>query len=367
MTTCIPAQRLRTVLRALLPTVALMAVGADAMASTITQNASWTVNRSLTTTKYRVVAYGDSIFAGFNTGVTSVAKYPGPTVQAEYLSALWKADIESIRRTKSGALAKDIYDNKIVAERSYMQNSSTRVVAFEMCGNDGLQNRADFNSQTGTCSYTKLDSGTESCRTHVAKAMDYINANAYSGVKVKIIGNLHYPGLDAYNKTSSCKDASTGKGVNISEMMLRYAAKVNWLMGDYARQKGFVYVDNFAMYHAADYDTNGDGLVDSEAIKYVPGESEASYVTRITQTLRSTIKDANVKAINASTTYDYIQSDDTHPTYTGGNVSTGLTGTATGSAAPRYTSFTNGKSPIWNRYAHERSGWAMSVGNPTAP
>ncbi len=211
-------------------------------------------------------------------------------MQAEYLSALWKADIESIRRTKSGALAKDIYENKIVAERAYMQNSATRVVAFEMCGNDGLQNRSDFDGQTGTCSYTKLEAGTESCRTHVAKAMDYINANAYSGVKVKIISNLHYPGLDRYNKTSTCKDASTGKGVNVSEMMLGYAARVNWLMGDYARQKGFVYVDSFAMYHAADYDTNGDGLVDSEAIKYVPGESEASYVTRITKTLRSTIK-----------------------------------------------------------------------------
>jgi len=367
MTTSIPLQRARTVLRTLLPALALLGFGAEVAASTITQNASWTVNRSLTSTKYRVVAYGDSIFAGFNTGVTSVAKYPGPTVQAEYLSALWKADIESIRRTKSGALAKDIYDNKIVAERSYMQNSSTRVVAFEMCGNDGLQNRADFNGQSGTCSYTKLESGTESCRTHVAKAMDYINANAYSGVKLKIISNLHYPGLDAYNKTSSCRDASTGQGVNISEMMLKYAARVNWMMGDFARQKGFVYVDSFAMYHAADYDTNGDGLVDSEAIKYVPGESEAAYVNRITQTLRSTIRDANLKRVTASSTIDYIQSDDIHPTYTGGNASTGLTGTASGSAAPRYTSFTNGKSPIWDRYAHERTGWAMSVGNPTAP
>ncbi|MBX3623483.1 MAG: SGNH/GDSL hydrolase family protein [Rhizobacter sp.] len=358
--------RFSAALRALLPALALLSFGAEVAASGITQNASWTVNRSGTTTKYRVVAYGDSIYAGYNTSLTNVAKYSAPTVQAEYLSAAWNADIESIRRTKSGALAKEIYDSKIVSERSYMQNSSTRVVAFEMCGNDGLQNRADFDRQTGTCSYAKLDSGTESCRTYVARAMDYINANAYSGVKLKIIGNLHYPGLDAYNKTSSCRDASTGRGVNISEMMLRYAAKVNWFMGDFARQKGFVYVDNFAQYHAADYDTNGDGLVDSEAIKYVPGESEQSYVTRITQTLRSTIKDANVKRLTASTSIDYIQSDDIHPTYTGGNVSLSF-GTGTGSAAPRYTSFTGGKSPIWDRYAHERSGWSMATSNPSAP
>jgi len=49
-----------------------------------------------------------------------------------------------------------VYNNKIVAERSYMQASNTRVVTFEMCGNDGLQARASFKSQTGTCNYSGL-------------------------------------------------------------------------------------------------------------------------------------------------------------------------------------------------------------------
>jgi hypothetical protein len=53
-------------------------------------------------------------------------------------------------------VASDVYSNKIVAERSYMQASSTRVVTFEMCGNDGLQARSSFKSQTGTCNYTDL-------------------------------------------------------------------------------------------------------------------------------------------------------------------------------------------------------------------
>jgi hypothetical protein len=78
-------------------------------------------------------------------------------VDAEYLSALWNADIESVRRTKSGAVASDIYNNKIVAERSYMQNASTRAVTFEMCGNDGLQARTAFKKQTGTCNYSGMD------------------------------------------------------------------------------------------------------------------------------------------------------------------------------------------------------------------
>ncbi|MFY2560751.1 SGNH/GDSL hydrolase family protein, partial [Corallococcus terminator] len=44
--------------------VAAATVSGSAMASTINQNTSWTIDRSTSTTKYRVVAYGDSIYAG---------------------------------------------------------------------------------------------------------------------------------------------------------------------------------------------------------------------------------------------------------------------------------------------------------------
>ena len=40
-------------------------LAASADASTITQNTSWTIDRAGTTTKYRVVGYGDSIYAGY--------------------------------------------------------------------------------------------------------------------------------------------------------------------------------------------------------------------------------------------------------------------------------------------------------------
>src|SRR5689334_927302 len=95
--------------------------GSSAFASTITQNTSWTIDRAGTSTKYRVTAYGDSIFAGYNGGLFSVARRAGPEVTGEYASALWNTDVEVVRRTKSGAVASDIYNNKIVAERSYMQ------------------------------------------------------------------------------------------------------------------------------------------------------------------------------------------------------------------------------------------------------
>ncbi|MBI3229622.1 MAG: SGNH/GDSL hydrolase family protein, partial [Burkholderiales bacterium] len=110
--------RIRLALHKLFPAVALLALAATATevsASTLNQNVSWTVDRAATTTKYRVVAYGDSIYAGYNGSISSAAKYAAPTVSSEYLSALWNADIESVRRAKSGAVAKDVYDNKIVA------------------------------------------------------------------------------------------------------------------------------------------------------------------------------------------------------------------------------------------------------------
>lgn len=359
--------KFRIAVRTLLPTLAFLAIGSEAAASTLNQNVSWTIDRAATTSKFRVVAYGDSIYAGYNGSISNAAKYSAPTVDAEYLSALWNADIESVRRTKSGAIASDVYQNKIVAEKSYMQASNTRVVTFEMCGNDGLQARTAFKKQTGTCDYSVLTAAENNCKTNVALAMDYINANAYVGTKLKVVSNLHYPGYAADNTQSSCKDSTTGTTVKMQDKFLPVLARMNHMMCDTARQKGFQCADNFAQYMGSDYDSNGDGQIDSDALRYVLGESQATYVTRITSTLRSTIRDANTHFVSSGSSYDYIQSDDTHPTYNGSTVSAGFGGGTTGTGAPRYTSFAAGKNPIWNQYGHERMGWAISTFNPVAP
>src|SRR5688572_24463399 len=235
------ARRLRA---SALASLATLLLSAPALASTLTQNLSWTINRANTSTTYRVVAYGDSIYAGYYGSLSRVAKRAAPTVDGEYLSQLWNADIQVVRRTKSGAVASDIYNNKIVAERSYMQASNTRVVTFEMCGNDGLQARASFKSQTGTCNYSGLTAAENSCKTYVTAAMDYINANAYSGVKLKVISNLHYPGYNVDNVQSSCKDATTGATVKMQDKFLPALARMNFMMCDVARQKGFMCADN---------------------------------------------------------------------------------------------------------------------------
>src|SRR6185369_1968064 len=157
---------------------ALLLAGPSARASTLTQNLSWTVDRSGTSTKYRVVAYGDSIYAGYYGSITNVIKRAATTVDSEYLSKQWNADIENVRRCKSGAVASDVYNNKIVNERSYMQTTNTRVVTFEMCGNDGLQARSNFAGQSGTCNYGPLDTALANCTTYQQNAMSFINANA---------------------------------------------------------------------------------------------------------------------------------------------------------------------------------------------
>jgi lysophospholipase L1-like esterase len=349
---------------------AIALCGTEAMANTLTQNTSWTINRSGTTTKYRITAYGDSIYAGYYGSISRVAKRAAPWVDGEYLSQTWNADIEVMRRTKSGAVASDIYNNKIVAERSYMQTTNTRVVTFEMCGNDGLQARSNFAGQSGTCNYTPLNNAQTNCTNYTQLAMQYINANAYSGTKLKVITNLYYPGYAADNALANCTDSGTGQRPNKQTVFLPYLARMNWRACNFANTYGFACADSFAQYMAADYDSNGDGLIDSEAIRYVQGESETAYVNKIVTTYRATLRDANTHFVDASTSYDYIQSDNTHPTYTGSTVYVGLFGgTGSGTGAPDYSGsqIVGGKNPVWNRLGHERMGWAISVFNPATP
>src|SRR5215471_15553374 len=200
--------------------VLIVLASAPALANTLTQNLSWTIDRAGTTTVYRVVAYGDSIYAGYNGSLGRVAKRAAPTVDGEYLAKLWNADIQVVRRTKSGALAGDIYNNKIVSERSYMQTANTRVVTFEMCGNDGLQARSSFAGQRGTCNYGPLNTALSNCTNYTQLAMQAINQYANANTRLKVVANLYYPGYDADNGLSGCTDATTHAKVNKQTVFL---------------------------------------------------------------------------------------------------------------------------------------------------
>lgn len=343
--------------------VAATVVSGTAFASTINQNTSWTIKRSDATSTYRVVAYGDSIFAGYNGSLFSVARRASPYTSGEYLAHAWKTNVEVVRRTKSGARADDIYNNKIIAERSYMQSANTRVVMFEMCGNDYLQARSAFSDQTGTCSYTGLDTALATCTTYMERAMQAINTYA-TAAKSKIIMNIHYPGYNADNVLTNCTDSATGQRINKQSKFLPYLAKSNWRACNLAARYGFKCADAFAEMMGSDYDSNGDGLIDVDGLRYIAGETEADYVTRVTSTLRSTIRDANTHYTSATTSFDYIQSDNTHPTYYKSTI-----GTGSGSGVSDFadTSIVNGKNPEWNKWGHEKSGWSISTYNPATP
>ena len=59
------------------------------------QNTTWTVDMGAAKT-YRVVAYGDSIFAGYQRSIFTVARRSGPHVAGEYLAYRWGANVEVV-------------------------------------------------------------------------------------------------------------------------------------------------------------------------------------------------------------------------------------------------------------------------------
>lgn len=360
-------------LRDFLPVLAVssvLAVSTPSGADTLAQNVSWTIERPEATTTVRIVAYGDSIFAGYKGSISRVATWAAPSVDGDYASAKWGTNVEIIRRAKTGAKARDVYENKIVGDASWMETPETRVVAFEMCGNDALQARSAFAGQNGTCDYTQLDKALDDCTTYQEMAMVFINANAGAGVVLKVVTNLYYPAYDADNTPAGCVDATSGTNPTRQDVFLPYLLRMNWRTCHFASQYGFRCSDAFAEFMGSDYDTNLDGKRDVRALRYRRGESEDAYVTRIGTTLRGTLRDANMHFFRATTSYDYLQSDDTHPTVTSGTVNLGiLGGSGFGSSAPRFPldRYRNGKVPIWKRLGHERMGHALSVANPIIP
>jgi lysophospholipase L1-like esterase len=320
----------------------------------LTQNSTWTIKRGAAQT-VRVVGYGDSIFAGYQRSLGQVARRQAVSVAGEYLAKEWNANVEVVVRAVTGGVASEVYD-RMQTEKSFMAAPSTRAVYFEMCGNDYLQARRAFEGAGGNCNYRQLDAALETCVFNTDRAMTLVNTSAPTAT-VKGVVALYYPGFDDDNAAARCADPSTGQRPKVQDVLLPRMARSNWRTCDLARRRGFSCIDAFAEFMAADYDSNGDGKIDSDAMRIDPAETEERYVEKVTVKLRKTLRDSNNHGIGLGTEADYLFGDNIHPTYIMNTVASG----STGSGAPDFTDaqLASGKNPKWNTAGHERMGWAM--------
>ncbi len=325
----------------------------------IGQHTALTIDREASRT-YRIVAYGDSIFAGYYGSLFNVARRAAPYVAGEYFATAWDANVEVVRRTRSGAFAKEIYERTILSDRSWMADPSTRIVYFEMCGNDYLDARKQFARASGRCNLQRLDDALATCTTYMGKAMEAINTHAPTAER-KAIANLYYPGFNADVVPARCTDPSGARPI-VQEVLLPYMARSNWRACALAKQHGFACVDAFAEMMGSDWDANGDGVIDIDGLRYDPEESEEDYVTRITVTLRGTIRDANEHETGEETRADYLQDDDIHPSYYLSTVGSGTVKRF----APDFedAELATGKTRKWNQLGHERMGFALWQAGP---
>jgi GDSL-like Lipase/Acylhydrolase len=341
--------------------LALLAGGA-----TCQQNTFVTITRSGATATYRVVAFGDSIYAGYDKSLSlsSVARRSDPYVVGDYLASQWNANIDVVRLTESGATASQILADEINGYGSSYINANTRVVMLDSCGNDFLQARTSIEGQSGTCNYSVLTTAVSNCVNNTRSSLSKLNAlvagvSGLSGKTVtKLLMNLYYPGFASDNTALGC--TVNGVKPNRQQVFLDYLAQANFELCGSAEAAGFQCVDDFSNYMAADYDTDGDGTIDQLQIAYRgQAEGEAAYRARINGYRTSIIRDSGTKGIvNASgahATADYLlTNDNTHPTYTGGTISCSSGSPSSSSHAQDYTASPNA---VWNVYGHERGGW----------
>ena len=103
-------------------------------------------------------------------------------------------------------------------------------------------------------------------------------------------------------------------------LFLPLLAESNWRTCKFAAQNGFVCADAFAV-HGARLRLERrrtDRLATRSATS--AGESWPTTRRASSATLRSTLRDANFKLVTSTTSFDYLQSDDTHPTFEGATV-----------------------------------------------
>lgn len=260
-----------------------------------------------TTSRIELVL-GDSIAAGYCglfCRLDSYAVYYGRSI-ANGLDA----QVDYRGHAQSGEVMSQI------SSRTTSNVASVKVadyITLEGCGNDFLDARSDYRDQSNCTDESVLQTALDNCRTYMVKTLDTIAANKKAGGKVRVM-SLYYPGL-ATDRGKTCN------GTSHFDIFLDYLLEADWTMCNEAWKRGFECVDGLATMNAADVDTNldTDTLVDAAQVKInkaTDRDNFDAYYNRV-HAVRQILTDAHQKRTTATTTVDFLQSDDTHPTAAG--------------------------------------------------
>lgn len=260
---------------------------------------------STTTRTYTLL--GDSIGAGYCGWFCRTDSFG--VYHARDVANAFDASVSYRGRAHSGWIMEDIADD---AAAHAGDIAASDFVAIEGCGNDYLDARSSYRGQSDCTNETVIANALDTCQTQMVRALDTIAANQKPNARV-FVTNLYYPGMNT-DKGRACS------GYTHFDAFVDYIVESNWFACNEALKRGFECVDAFAAFNAADTDTDNDGIVDSDEIRFDPAtdfENFDAYYTRVVLQNKHLLTDANQKRISANQTADYLQSDDTHPTAAG--------------------------------------------------
>jgi lysophospholipase L1-like esterase len=260
-----------------------------------------------TTTRVQTT-FGDSIAAGY---CGLFCRNDSLTVRyAKRVADARDAKVDYRGRAVSGEVMSEIVD-EISANLSDLKAAD--YVTLEGCGNDFLDARSTYRNSSNCTDESPLANALSTCKTQMVRALDLIAANRKAGSVVQIMA-LYYPGINA-DKSRTCN------GMTHFDVFLDYITEANWFTCNEAWKRGFKCMDGLAAFNAADVDTtlDADTLVDASQIRIsqaVDANNFAGYYSRVYDN-KAVLTDASYKRISATSTVDYLLSDDTHPTNAG--------------------------------------------------
>ena len=260
------------------------------------------------TTTRVVTAFGDSIVAGY-CGIFCRADSYG-VFYGRRVAEARDASVSYRGRAQSGEVMSQIA-SRVASNLTDLRAADP--ITIEGCGNDFLDARKSYRNQSDCTNETVLATALDRCRTNLRTALNTIASNRKAGSQVLVM-TLYYPGLN------SDKGRTCGAGKHF-DVFIDYLLEANWTMCNEAWSRGFKCVDGLASFNAADVDTtlDADTTVDIDQVRINQATDAGNFPAYYNRVLASkaVLTDANTKRTGTSTTADYLQSDDTHPTSAG--------------------------------------------------